>query len=159
MVGTLNQDKVRTYLITTLPQGRNIVVFPNVTYRILKKCPPWFMKYRSPPVGSVHCHVSIAKRVFAGFDWTSLCQKFAIFDLEMTLTMVAIKIVTQFCVLYDADLSFLSWAKFQGSTTIINGDIHNTMTVRPFSSEAPVSCALFLSSVAGVTTNSFEPGH
>ena len=49
----------------------------------------------------------------------------------MTLKLVAMEIVTKFCGLYDVDVPFLSWVKFHGSTTNINGYIHNTMMVLP----------------------------
>ncbi len=49
----------------------------------------------------------------------------------MTLTLVAIEIVAKFLVLSDTDVSVLSWTKFHGSMTNINGFIHNTMMVIP----------------------------
>ena len=49
----------------------------------------------------------------------------------MTLALVAMEIVTDFCVIYDAGVSFQSWAKFRGSMTNINGSIYNTIMVIP----------------------------
>ena len=59
-----------------------------------------------------------------------ICKKFAILELEMTLILVVIKIVIILCI-YHAGVSLLTWAKFHGPMTNINGFIHNAMMVIP----------------------------
>ncbi len=64
-------------------------------------------------------------------------KTFAIFYLEMTMTLVAMGIVTIFCVLYESSVSFLSWATFHGSMTNRNGFIHNTIMIIPIYMKCP----------------------
>ena len=66
-----NKQKIAIFIGN---HGKNSII--SLQIQDFEKVPTLIIEDRNKPVGSVHCHVSIANKFFAIFDETSLCQNY-----------------------------------------------------------------------------------